>query len=453
MADNPGTATGEPTTPLLVTDPPTGHPAAETTTLTAEQPAPDTPEPPRAGRLLRSVDDGPRGKQWQVLSIVLLVLGCILAPSGVTAAWAKNLVTNQDAYLEAVGPLITDPVIVSAAEDKIVAGIDTAIAGLNLTDRIGDELQSLGLPPGLATLATTYLATFREDINDRITELVDQVMQSPRLVTLWNEANAKAHTAFVDVMQGRNPTRLSAINLDLSSAVSQVKQRLAASGVEWADQIPDVPIVFNLTGNADIQQLSGYYDTLTVLGTWLPIVAIVLLLLSVVLAPSRLRGLSRAGGWLAFSMLVLAVALIAGREWLISQAPTQPQVTQAFTRQLTVNLQNSIRLVAVIGAVIAVLAWLFGRSRSATSVRHAVRGLSGGVQDTRWQWVVRIAAGVVAVVLAVVLLTLENPTLIWALLLAVGAGLAALIAFAPRRRSPEIAETPVEPAPEPVPHG
>ena len=394
----------------------------------------------------RSLDDGPRAKPWRVLSIVLLVLGCLLAPLGVTTAWAKNLVTSQDAYMEAVGPLISDPVIVSAAENKIVTGIDTAITNLNLSDRVGNELTSLGLPPRLASLATSYLATFRTDITSAVTKLVDQALASPRLVTLWNEANVKAHSAFVQLMQGQNPTRLSSINLDLSSAVSEVKQKLSSSGVTWAAQIPDVPIVFNLTGNANVQQLSGYYDTLTTLGTWLPIIAVVLLLLSVVLAPSRLRGLSRAAGWLTVSMLVLAIGLIGAREWLISQVPAQPQVTQAFTRQLTVNLQNTIRLVAVVSVVIAVLAWMFGRSRSASAVRSAVRRFTGGVQDERWQWVVRISAGVVAVVLAVVLVSLDDPRLVWALLLAAAAGVCALIAFAPRRHldTPPTADQPHE---------
>ncbi len=449
MGDETGTDPGAPTTPLLVTDPPVDaaptdaamtdaavpRSAEPSTDALDPAPAADTPvsAPPRE-RGWRTLDEGPKGRPWRILSIVLLVIGCVLAPIGVTAAWAKNLVTNQDAYLEAVGPLITDPVIVDAAEAKIVAGVDTAITNLKLADRIGDELQTLGLPPRLASLATSYLSTFRDDINDRVAKLVDQVMQSPRLETLWNEANIKAHSAFVDLMQGRQ-SRLSSINLDLSTVVGQVKQRLSASGVDWAAQIPDVPIVFNLTGNANVQRLAGYYDTLTVLGTWLPIIALVLLLASAALAPSRLRGLSRAGGWLAFSMVVLAVGLIGGREYLISKVPAQPQVTQAFTRQLTVNLQDTMRLVAVIGAVIAVLAWLFGRSKSASSVRRAVRAFSGGVQDTRWQLAVRIVAGVVAVFLAVILLTMNDPKLVSALLLAIGAGLAGLIAFGPRRAS------------------
>ncbi len=448
MGDEPGAEAGAPTAPLLLTDPPTDppgdHSAAEGAGTRAFDPDGDrvpagdaSAVPPVPRRGWHRIDDGPKAKPWRVLSIVLLVLGCVLAPIGVTTAWAKNLATSQDAYLEAVGPLITDPVIVDAAENRIVTGIDTAITNLKLADRIGDELQSLGLPPRLASLATSYLATFRTDITDAVTKLVDQVLQSPKLATLWNDANAKAHSTFVELMKGNNPTRLSSINIDLSAAVGQVKERLSAAGVDWAGQIPDVPVVFNLTGNANVQRLAGYYDTLVTAGTWLPIVAVALLLLSALLARSRLRGLSRAGGWLAFSMVVLAVGLIAGREWLIGKAPTQPQVTQAFTRQLTTNLQDTMRLVAVIGAVIAVLAWLFGRSRSATTVRRAVLGVSGGVRDARWQWAVRIGAGVLAVVLAVVLLALDNPRLVWAVLLAVGAGLAALIAFGPRRATPE----------------
>ena len=63
---------------------------------------------------------------------MLLVLGCVLAPMAVTASWAKNLVTNQDAYLAAVEPLITDPVIITAQENRLASAIDDAISNLQL---------------------------------------------------------------------------------------------------------------------------------------------------------------------------------------------------------------------------------------------------------------------------------------------------------------------------------
>jgi hypothetical protein len=409
-----------PTTPIVVEQPP-GGPA------TVAEPAAQPAEPSGALKVWRAIDRGPQAKPWRVLSIVLLVLGCVLAPIGVTAGWAKNLVTNQDAYLEAVSPLITDPVIISAAETRTVDAIDDAITNLQIADKVGDELQSLGLPPKLATLATGYLATFRADITAAITKMVDELFNSPKLATVWNNANAKAHSDFVQIMQGKSPGELHTINVDLSSAVTEIKQKLTSSGVSWAAQIPDIPVVFNIAGNADMQQLAGYYDLLNTLGTLLPILAALLLILSFLIAPSRLGGLSKAAGWLAFSMIVLTLGMLAGREWLVSQAPTQPAVTEAFIRQLTVNLQSTVRTIVIVAAVVSLLAWLFGRSRSAVGLRTALRRMSGRVQDSRWQLAARIAAGVIALVLVLVLVS-ASLSFVWAVLVALLAGLAAVVA-------------------------
>jgi len=431
-----------PTTPIVLDESP-GGPA------TVAEPAGPAAEPSGALKVWRTIDRGPQAKPWRVLSIVLLVLGCVLAPIGVTAGWAKNLVTNQDAYLEAVSPLITNPVIISAAEARTVAAIDDAITNLQIADKISDELQSLGLPPKLATLATGYLATFRADITTAITKMVDELFNSPKLATLWDNANAKAHSDFVQIMQGTSPGKLHTVNVDLSSAVTEIKQKLASSGVAWASQIPDIPVVFNIAGNADVQQIAGYYDLLDTLGTWLPIIAILLLVISVLIAPSRLGGLSKAAGWLAFSMVVLTVGLLAGRQWLVSQAPLQPGVTEAFTRQLTVNLQSTIRTIVIVAAVVSLLAWLFGRSRSAVGLRTALRGMSGRVQDSRWQLAVRITAGVIALILALVLVS-GGLTFVWAVVVALLAGIAAVVAaFSPRGPVPA-APAVADQTPEPV---
>jgi len=422
-----------PTAPIVVENQAVGP-------ATAAEPVVPPAAPSGAAKVWRTIDRGPQAKPWRVLSIVLLVLGCVLAPIGVTASWAKNLVTNQDAYLEAVTPLITDPVIISAAEARTVAAIDDAITNLQIADKVSDELQSLGLPPKLATLATSYLATFRTDITNAITKMVDELFSSPKLATLWDNANAKAHSDFVLIMQGQSPGKLHQVNVDLSSAVTEIKQKLASSGVSWASQIPDIPVVFNIAGNADVQQIAGYYDLLNTLGTLLPILAALLLIVSIAIAPSRLGGLSKAAGWLAFSMIVLTVGLLAGRQWLVSQAPTQPAVTEAFTRALTVNLQSTIRVIVIAAAVISLLAWMFGRSRSAVGLRRALRGLSGRVQDSRWQLAVRITAGVVALVLVLVLVS-ASLTFVWALLVALLAGLAAVVAaFSPRGPVPATPE-------------
>lgn len=448
---DPDTPTS-PIEPLVVSSseqqpdlPNSDQPPVESSRRTAETtPAPE----PGAGHVWRAIDRGPQAKPWRVLSIVLLVIGCVLAPIGVTASWAKNLVVDQNAYLEAVSPLITDPAIVAAAETRLVVSIDDAITNLHLADKIGDELQSLGLPPKLATLATTYLATFRADITTAITEMVDELLQSPKLATIWLDANAALHTKFVQLMRGQDDGKLHNLNVDLSGAVSQVKEKLEASGVEWASSIPNVPVVIDIAGNANVQRVAGYYDLLVALGDWLPILVVLLLLISIVIAPSRLGGLSKAAGWLAVSMVVLTLVMIIGRQWLISKSPLRAAVTQAFTRQLTVNLQVTVRFILVVAAVVSVAAWLFGRSGSAVGLRGEALTLANQVRDSRWHLLVRAAAAIVAIGLVVVLLSLDNPGVLSAVLLVLFAGLAAIIAVSPQRKTPPVGnQSPFEAAP------
>ncbi|HEY5879447.1 MAG TPA: hypothetical protein VIU11_11080 [Nakamurella sp.] len=388
----------------------------------------------------RKVDQGPQKLVWRTLSIVLLVIGCILTPVAVTAKWASNVVTDQDTYLAAVEPLITDPVIVSAIENRLTGAIDDQISNLQLADKIGDELQSLGLPPKLATLATGYLATFRSDITDALHRMVNELVTSPKMAELWNAANAKAHTVFVQAMQGQfddDIDRLHSINVDLSEGAAQVKQKLVTAGVTWANQIPDVPVVITLSGQADLQQLAGYYNLFNDLAAWLPWIAALFLLASILLAPSRLTGLARAGFWVAASLLVLVVGLAIGKDWLVSESPLQPQVTQAFVQQLTGELRTDIRALVLVAAVVAAASWLFGRSRSANALRRQARETAGLVRDARWYLWVRIGAGLVAVGLLIWLLSMDDPRVVWAVLLVVLAGLAAVIAVSPGVGGPE----------------
>ena len=387
-----------------------------------------------AGSVWHTIDHGPQARIWRVTSIVLLVLGCVLTPVALTAKWASTLVSDQDAYLAAVEPLATDPAIVSALENRLTGAIDEQISNLQLADKIGDELQSLGLPPKLATLATGYLATFRSDITDAISRMVDELVTSPKMAELWNAANAKAHTVFVQAMQGQyndDVTKLHSVNVDLSQGAAAIKQKLESAGVSWANQIPDIPVVINLTGQADLQAIAGYYDLLNTLGTWLPWVALLLLLASILIAPSRLTGLARAGFWVAVSLLVLVVGAAIGREWLVGQSPLQPQVTEAFVASLLAGLRDQVRALIGLAAVIAAVSWLFGRSRSATSLRRQAGQAAGLVRDPRWQLAVRAGAGAAAVALIIWLLSMDEPRVLWAVLLVLLAGLAAFVALRP----------------------
>ncbi len=269
--------------------------------------------------------------------------------------------------------------------------------------------------------------------------MVDNLVTSPKMADLWNAANAKAHTVFVTAMQGgydQQLEKLHSVNVDLSQGVTAVKQKLESAGVSWASQIPEVPVVINLTGQADLQAIAGYYDLLNTLGTWLPWVAVLFLLASILIAPSRLTGLARAAFWVAVSMLVLFVGLAVGKSWLVGQSPLQPQVTEAFVQQLLGGLRDDIRALVGVAAVVAAASWLFGRSRSARGLRRQARELAGLVRDARWYLWIRVGAGVVAAALLIVLLSLDNPGVLWSVLLVLVAGLAVVVAVSPGASDP-----------------
>jgi hypothetical protein len=61
-----------------------------------------------------------RGFSWRTpVSIVLIVLGCVLAPAAVLGVWAGNEVSNTGRWVATVEPLIHDQAVQRVLTDKI----------------------------------------------------------------------------------------------------------------------------------------------------------------------------------------------------------------------------------------------------------------------------------------------------------------------------------------------
>ena len=50
-----------------------------------------------------------RGRGWTVLAVVLIVLGCVMAPLAVVGGWAKSTLTDTDNFVATYAPLAHDP--------------------------------------------------------------------------------------------------------------------------------------------------------------------------------------------------------------------------------------------------------------------------------------------------------------------------------------------------------
>jgi len=54
-----------------------------------------------------------------VFAVLLIVIGCVLAPLAVVAVWTTEEVTNTDRYVQNVAPLARDPAVQNAVVDAV----------------------------------------------------------------------------------------------------------------------------------------------------------------------------------------------------------------------------------------------------------------------------------------------------------------------------------------------
>jgi hypothetical protein len=93
---------------------------------------------------------------WRAtVSIMLIVLGCVLAPAAVLGVWAGTEVSDTGRWVATVEPLIHDPAIQNVLADKITKEITSQ---LNLTGTINQasaQLNDKGLPR-ISSLLKTF---------------------------------------------------------------------------------------------------------------------------------------------------------------------------------------------------------------------------------------------------------------------------------------------------------
>jgi hypothetical protein len=126
-----------------------------------------------------------RHVSWRApVSLVLIVLGCILAPVAVIGVWAGNEVSDTGRYVATVEPLIHDPAI----QNYLAGQITTQITShLNITGTISQasaQLNSKGLPK-ISSLLTTFGPQIASAVTGFIHSAVHSVIASKAAATIW----------------------------------------------------------------------------------------------------------------------------------------------------------------------------------------------------------------------------------------------------------------------------
>ena len=337
---------------------------------------------------LRQQGAPPRRRfSWRAfVSIVLIVLGCILAPVAVLGVWAGNEVSDTGRWVATVQPLIRDPAIQNVLTDKITTQITSQ---LNLTGTINQaatQLNAKGLPR-ISSLLKTFGPQIASSVTGFIHSTVHTVISSQAMANAWLQVNTVAHQALVSVLSGRGNGALSTSNgqivLNLGPFIAVAKQDLVAHGFSLASNIPPVSPTVALFQAKDLGKAQSGYRLITTLKIVLPILVLLLLAAGVYVARGRRRALVGASLGLAASMLVLAAGLLIARSIYLSSVPSSvlPSDAAAAAYDAFVHfIKVGLRVVLAVGLVVAIGAFFTGPSRAAVQTRS---GLKSGMEWIR----------------------------------------------------------------------
>jgi hypothetical protein len=337
---------------------------------------------------------GPGSRQrWRtIVAVLLIVLGCVLAPLAGVAVWARNQVTNTDRDVRTVAPLATDPAIQTAVADQITAQVFTYLDVQGLTNQAVDALAEQGVRPQLADRLRGFAGPLASGIQSFVRTEVGKIVQSQAFADAWTQANRVAHQALVKALTGQGDGAVTVANdtvsVNLAPFIATVKQRLVDSGFGLAARIPEVNASFVLFDVKNLTRAQDAFNLLNTLGIWLPVIAIVLLGIGIFVAKDHRRALAGAAVGIAVGMLVLALSLAVFRTIYLDAVPAAvlPHDAAAAAYDTIVwYLRLGLRAVLVLALVVAAGALVTGPSTTAVRTRQrlaaAIGRLRGGAEE------------------------------------------------------------------------
>ena len=356
---------------------------------------------------------------WRApVATVLIVVGCLLAPLSVFAVWTANQVSNTDRYVANVEPLIHDPSVQRAITDDITRQITTRLNVKGLAEQAAGALTQRGLTR-VGALLNNFSSQLASATYGFIHTQVAKIVASPQVARLWVQVNRQVHAQLVKALSGQGNGAVTISNnqvvLNLGPFINVVKRDLANRGLTIVTRLPNINPTLALFSAKYLVKAQAGYRLLNTLKWALPIISLVLLALGVYVARSHRRALIGAGLGLAASMVVLGLGLTIFRGVYLNSVP--PRVLPADAAAVLYDtlirfIRDGLRIILVVGLIIAIAAFFSGPSVTAVRTRGAFKsgfdwlrrsgehaGVSTGPAG-RWTYTHRRALRITAVIIA-----------------------------------------------------
>jgi len=308
-------------------------------------------------------------KKRGVLVWGLLVLAAILMFVSSLTVWSKRQLLDDQAWADSSSQLLANDEVRGAIAQKLSDGLFARVdVEAQLRERLPKRSQGAA-----AALAAALQNTVGPAAADRL-------LQRPRVQTLWENANKRAHAAVVRVLEGKDlgkngniSTANGVVTLDLRPAITRLATRLGVEDKLKANADPNAGQLVIMKSN-QLGAAQTAVKILKALSSLLVLVVFALYALAIYLARGRRRLLLGASG---ASLVFVGLVIASLRRFLGGVIVDSLVKTEANKDPVSViwaletSVLRDIAIILVVYGALVLLATVFaGPNRPAAAFRR-----------------------------------------------------------------------------------
>jgi len=308
-------------------------------------------------------------KKRGVLVWSLFGLATILMFVSSFTVWAKRQLLDDQAWADSSSQLLANDEVRGAIAQKLSDGL---FARVDVEAQLRERL-----PPRTQGAAPLLAAALQNNVAPAA---ADRLLQRPRVQTLWENANKRAHAAVVRVLEGKDlgrngniSTANGKVTLDLRPAITRLATRLGVEDKLKANTDPSAGQIV-LMSSDQLGAAQTAVKILNALSSLLLIAVFALYALAIYLAHGwRRRLLGATGASLVFVGLVIAslrhflgTAIV---DSLVKTAANRHPVSVIWAIETSV-LRDIAVILVVYGALVLLATALAGPNRPAVAFRR-----------------------------------------------------------------------------------
>jgi len=322
-------------------------------------------------RQVAEVEEIKKGQRhrWRRFAVaVLILLGSLIIIGANLAFWMRGTILNTNRWVNTVGPLTQNEVIVNTLTGYVVTEVFEAVN----VQQVAEDI----LPDRVAFLSVPLTGALQDAVRDTVSTAI----QSDEVNAAWIAVNRTAHRFIIGVLRGGGDVlyvRGGELTLDLSDLFRSIESRVGLDALDLFEG-EDVG-KFVLLESRQVAVVQSALSMLDGMSWLLLIVALVLYFVAWLVSLWRNQTILWIGAAVAIAM-ALMLLLLAIAQPLVLAYIIDP-VIRAFAGEIWGLILRGLIiqtiLVGIVGILIALGAWLAGPHARAVAIRSGFRGWVG----------------------------------------------------------------------------